>query len=114
MNNNFNSLDDNGNNIIHKLVKKNNSKILKDKLEILLEKGKLKKLVNQKNYFGYTPLHCAIKNYNQECAQILINNGADTRIITDNGYQVKWVKDKSQKGGEFQNSLKEITGIRFI
>ena len=114
MNNNFNSLDDNGNNMIHKLVKKNNSKILKEKLEILLEKGKLKNLVNQKNYFGYTPLHCAIKNHNQECAQILINNGADTRIITDNGYYVKYVKDTSQKGGKYQNNSKEITGIRFI
>jgi ankyrin repeat protein len=114
MNNNFNSLDDNGNNMIHKLVKKNNSKLLKEKLEILLEKGKLKNLVNQKNYFGYTPLHCAIKNHNQECAQILINNGADTRIITDNGYCVKYVEDTSQKGGKYQNSSKEITGIRFI
>lgn len=110
MNDNFNSLDDNGNNIIHKLVYKNNSKILKK----LLEKRKLKNLVNQKNYFGYTPLHCAIRNNNQECAQILINGGSDTKIITDDGYQVKWVKDKSQKGGEFQNSLKEIKGIRFI
>jgi len=107
-------LDSKGNNIIHKLVYKNNSKILKKKLETLFEKEELKNLINEKNYMGYTPLHCAIKNNNQECAQILINSGSDTRLITDNGYQVKWVKDKSQKGGDFQKSLKENTGIRFI
>jgi len=109
MNNNFDLLDKKGNNIIHKLIKSNNSKILKETLETLIEKGDLKKLINQKNYYGYTPLHIAINKDNQDLAQILINNGADIRILTDNGYSAKWIKEKQKK----IDSLK-IIGIRFL
>lgn len=109
MNNNFDLLDKKGNNIIHKLIKSNNSKILKKTLETLIEKGDLKKLINQKNYYGYTPLHIAINKDNQDLAQILINNGADIRILTDNGYSAKWIKEKQKK----IDSLK-IIGIRFL
>jgi ankyrin repeat protein len=108
MNNNFDLLDKKGNNIIHKLIKSNNSKILKEILETLIEKGDLKKLINQKNYYGYTPLHIAINKNNQHFAQILINNGADTRILTDNGYSAKWIKEKKKI-----DNLK-IIGIRFL
>lgn len=110
MNNNLDSLDDNGNNVIHQLVENNDSNVLKEGLETLIEKGDLKKLINQKNYIGYTPLHCAITNHNQQCAQILINNGADIRIPTDDGYRVKWTEEKKQKGG----SNKKIIGRRFL
>jgi ankyrin repeat protein len=109
MNNNFDLLDKKGNNIIHKLVKSNNSKILKETLESLIEKGDLQKLINQKNYYGYTPLHIAINKENQSFAQILINNGADIRILTDNGYSIKWIEEKQKK----IDSLK-IIGIRFL
>ena len=74
--NNINLLDKEGNNIIHKIVENNDSQILKQSLKTL-KKKELLKIINQKNYIGYTPLHCAITNHNQECAQILINNGAD-------------------------------------
>ena len=110
MNNNLDSLDEDGNNIIHKLVANNDSKILKESLKTLIEKEELKKLINQKNYTGYTPLHCAITNHNQDCAQILINNGADIKIPTDDGYRVKWSEEKDQKGG----NSKKIVGKRFI
>ena len=69
----------------------------------------MKKLINQKNYYGYTPLHIAINKDNQDLAQILINNGADIRILTDNGYSAKWIKEKQKK----IDSLK-IIGIRFL
>ena len=104
---NLDSLDNNGNNIIHKLLKNNNLKKLKKTLKILIEKGKLKNLITQKNYIGYTPLQYSIINQNQESAQILINNGADINIISDNGYYVKKLNDKL-KGS------KKIIGIRFI
>ena len=107
MNNNFNLLDKNGNNILHKLVKSNNSKMLKEILEILIEKGKLKKLINQKNYSGYTPLHIAINKNNQYLSQLLINNSADIRILTDNGYIIKQIKENKI------DSLK-IMGVRFL
>jgi len=107
MNNNFNLLDKKGNNIIHKLVTSNNSKILKETLENLIEKGDLIKLINQKNYYGYTPLHIAINKNNQPFAQILINNGADIRILTDDGYIIKQINEKKKC------SLK-IIGVRFL
>ena len=107
MNNNFNLLDKKGNNILHKLVKSNNLKMLKETLEILIEKGKLKKLINQKNYSGYTPLHIAINKNNQYLSQLLINNSADIRILTDNGYIIKQIKENKI------DSLK-IMGVRFL
>jgi ankyrin repeat protein len=107
MNNNLNFLDKKGNNILHKLVKSNNSIILKDTLENLIENGKLNNLINQKNYLGYTPLHIAINKNNQSFSQLLINNGADIRILTDNGYSIKQIKEKKI------DSLK-IIGVRFL
>ncbi len=117
MNNNLDSLDIEGNNIIHKLVENNDSKILKEGLETLIEKGEIKKLINQKNYGGYTPLHCAITNHNQKCAQILINNGADIRIPTDDGYRIKWAEEKTQVGGKNTSNYdknRKIVGKRFL
>lgn len=107
MNKNFNLLDNKGNNILHKLVKNNNLLILKETLENLIEKGKIKNLINQKNYYGYTPLHIAINKHNQSFSQLLINNGADIRILTDNGYGIKQIKEKKI------DSLK-IIGVRFL
>jgi ankyrin repeat protein len=107
MNNNFNLLDKNGNNILHKFVKSNNSKMLKETLEILIEKGKLKNLINQKNYSGYTPLHIAINKNNQHLSQLLINNNADIRILTDNGYIIKQINENKI------DNLKVI-GVRFL
>jgi ankyrin repeat protein len=107
MNNNLNFLDKKGNNILHKLVKSNNLTILKDTLENLIENGKLNNLINQKNYLGYTPLHIAINKNNQSFSQLLINNGADIRILTDNGYSIKQIKEKKI------DSLK-IIGVRFL
>jgi len=107
MNKNFNLLDNKGNNILHKLVKNNNLLILKETLENLIEKGKIKNLINQKNYYGYTPLHIAINKNNQSFSQLLINNGADIRILTDNGYVIKQIKEKKI------DSLK-IIGVRFL
>jgi ankyrin repeat protein len=105
---NLDSLDNNGNNIIHKLLKNNNLKKLKETLEILIERGDLKKLITQKNYIGYTPLQYSIINQNQEGAQILINNGADINTITDNGYYVK------KLGAKLNKDSNKIVGIRFI
>lgn len=114
INNNLDSFDNDGNNIIHKLVETNNLKTLKEGLETLIEKKKLKKLINQKNYTGHTPLHYCITNNNQECIQLLINNGANTKILTDDGHCVKWIDNKSQKGGKTYNPSKKIIGMRFI
>lgn len=114
INNNLDSFDNDGNNIIHKLVETNDSTILKEGLETLIEKKKIKKLINQKNYTGYTPLHCSITNNNQECVQLLINNGADMKILTDDGYYIKWIDNKLQKGGKNHNSSKKIIYKKII
>ena len=44
---------------------------------------------------------------NQSFSQLLINNGADIRILTDNGYSIKQIKEKKI------DSLK-IIGVRFL
>ena len=114
INNNLDSFDNDGNNIIHKLVETNDSKILKEGLETLIKKKKLKKLINQKNYIGYTPLHCSITNNNQDCVQLLINNGADIKILTDDGHYIQWIDNKSQKGGKDYNASKKIIYKKII
>lgn len=115
MNNNLNSLDEEGNNILHKLVQNNDNKIITKSLETLLEKGELFDLINQKNFKGDTPLHCAIKNNNQKCAQNLINYGASVDIVSNNGYKIKW--DNKKGGGsvdENKNLNKKIVGKRYL
>jgi hypothetical protein len=52
-------------------------------------------------------LHIAINKNNQSFSQLLINNGADIRILTDNGYSIKQIKEKKI------DSLK-IIGVRFL
>lgn len=101
----------NDENIIHKNINNYNQEKLEKELEKLLKNGELKSLINEKNFEGYTPLHCAILNKNQKCAQQLINYGADVNIPTDDGYKIKWI-NKIQKGGN--NNTKKITGKRYL
>ena len=121
MNNNLETIDQDGNNIIHKLVQNYNSKILTNSLETLLEKGELFDLINSKNFKGDTPLHCAVKNNNQECAQKLINYGASVDIVSNKGYKIKWSdkQNKNIKGGGNEettdkNLNKNIIGKRYL
>jgi ankyrin repeat protein len=95
-----------GNNIVHELVDNYNKNEIIKELENLMEKEELIKIINQKNFKGLTPLHCAIKNNNQECAQQLINYGANINIPTNDGYIIKWFH---QKGGNTK-----ITGKRYL
>jgi ankyrin repeat protein len=92
-------------NIIHNLVENNDTKTLSDYLNKLQKKGKLNKLINEKNDDGMTPLHTAIAKNNQEIADELINYGADIRIPTDTGYRIKFVK---------QTNNKKIYGNRYL
>lgn len=94
---------------IHKYIENYNYDKLKNELDRLIKKNELKEVINQKNDEGYTPLHCAILNKNQQCAQQLINYGADIYIPTNDGYQIKWISKNQQKGGG-----KKITGKRYL
>jgi ankyrin repeat protein len=84
---------------------------LEEELNRLVKKNELKELINERNYEGYTPLHCAILNKNQKCAQQLIDHGADINIPTDDGYKIKWISKNKQKGGGVK---KQISGRRFL
>ena len=86
-------------NKIHKNIEQYDYTKLEELLEDLLKNGKLKKYINQKNFEGLTPLHCAVINNNQQCVQQLINYGADINIPTNDGYKIKWSNDNKQTGG---------------
>lgn len=101
-------IDEEGNNIIHKLIENDDEKI-KLKLNYILEKGELDNLINSKNYNGLTPLHCAIYNKNQKCAKLLIDYGANINIPTDYGEKITWIDN--QKGGA---NKKKLLGKRYI
>lgn len=96
---------------IHKYIENYNYDKLEDELKQLSKKNELKELINQRNFEGYTPLHCAILNKNQKCAQQLIDHGADINIPTDDGYKIKWISKKQQKGA---GNKKQITGKRYL
>ena len=101
-------------NKIHEIIKNYDYTKLEELLEDLLTNGKLKKYINQKNFEGLTPLHYATFNNNQQCAQQLINYGADINIPTNDGYKIKWSNNninKQQTGG---NINKKIIGKRFL
>jgi ankyrin repeat protein len=95
---------------IHKYIENYNYDKLEEELNRLTKKNELKEIINERNYEGYTPLHCAILNKNQRCAQQLINHGADINIPTDDGYKIKWISKNKQKGG----GKKQIIGKRYL
>jgi ankyrin repeat protein len=96
---------------IHKYIENYNYEKLEEELKKLSKNNELKELINQRNFEGYTPLHCAILNKNQKCAQQLIDHGADINIPTDDGYKIKWISKNKQKGG---NNKKQILGKRYL
>jgi len=96
---------------IHKYIENYNYDKLEEELNRLMKKNELKEVINERNYEGYTPLHCAILNKNQKCAQQLIDHGANVNIPTDDGYKIKWISKNKQKGGSVK---KQISGRRFL
>lgn len=53
-----------------------------DCLKILINSGGDKSINDRNNWFGFTPLHCAVKRNAMECLQFLIENGGFESINT--------------------------------
>jgi len=79
----FDSIDDNGNNIIHHLSKHGDLTLMKN----VIKKNKifLNTLINQRNQEGNTPLHVAVGGGNQNVADYLIKKGCDSSICNFKG-----------------------------
>lgn len=76
---NFDSIDDEGNNICHHIAVSGDYNILK---EICNEhKPNWKAILNQRNDEGQTPLHLAVQNKKQKIAQKFIKLGAKKNIL---------------------------------
>jgi ankyrin repeat protein len=119
---NINSVDDEGNNIIHhfaqygdldlmrKVVKKNDISI--------------SCLLNQRNQDGNTPLHLAVGGGNQKLADYLVQKGANPEIcnfkgekcLQKNNLKIKNKNKNSQNGGgsDSESEDKKIIGTRKI
>tara|TARA_A100001015_G_C14833376_1_gene649473 strand:+ start:399 stop:710 length:312 start_codon:yes stop_codon:yes gene_type:complete len=81
----FKYKDHDGNNLLHLLVKKGDINLIQNILEKGLKYGFLKKMINNQNYKGNTPLHLAVKNKNNKIASILIDYGACKDIVNCKG-----------------------------
>jgi len=90
-------------NNLHELVYDNNTQKV---FKFLKSLNNPENIINLHNEFGKTPLHIAVKNNNQEIANILIKFGADTNIVDNKGQHIVWVPE--QKGGN------KIIGNRFL
>ena len=94
---------------LHDIILSNDIDNLKKTLTLLKEKKQLKNIINQYNENCMTPLHLAIEKKNQDMANLLVDFGADTNKVNQNGEIAVWYPD--QKGGNYK---KIITGKRYI
>lgn len=101
----FNTVDNNGNTILHYLCHKNDIKLLN-----FLYKNNIinKAILNKKNIInGNTCLHISVEKYGQTCTNIidyLIKIGADHTIKNNNGIYVK-CNNHNINGGSYLNFL---------
>ena len=100
---NLNEVDDDGNTFLHHLVNRGNKEYINDFLNICNKKDLKNNLINKVNCNNESPLYLAVKNENQEIAQLLYNNGANTNIISKDGLSVKF--DNTQKGGSNKKKI---------
>lgn len=100
---NINSIDDEGNNIIHHFAQYGDLDLMRK----ILKKNdiQISSLVNQRNQDGNTPLHLAVDGGNQKLADYLVIKGANPEICNFKGEKclqktnLKIKNKKNQKGG---------------
>ena len=95
--------DNNNNNILNLIIKRNNIKLMKNTLEKLLKYGSLSDIINKPNNQGNTPLHLAVKNNRVPLTNILLDYGAIKAIpnINGNTIQLGGNKNISYKGKRY-------------
>jgi len=94
----INSTDNDGNNLLHHIVLKNDIKTLTS----LVNGSNVSQIINHQNNRGDTPIHIAVRNQNEEIAKMLDNNGADLKIKNSKGENVA----SSEEEGKNQNKSK--------
>lgn len=99
----FDSVDEEGNNIIHHLSQYGDLTLMRN----VIKKNKihLGKLVNQRNQYGNTPLHLAVGGGNQKIADYLVKKGCDPSICNFKGESCQ-IKNKLIKDEKITGSRK--------
>jgi len=111
----YDSVDDNGNNIIHHLSQYGDLSLMRN----VVKKNKipLHKLLNQQNQDGNTPLHLAVGGGSQDLADYLVKKGCDSTICNFKGESCQLKNNFSKKlsgGGLNKEDNEKITGTRKI
>ena len=104
--------DKKNNNMLHYLVKLGNTNLVLKFLKMAYEKNNIKKIINEYNEEGKTPLHIAVSNNFQNIAKLLIKFGASKEIVDEKGQKVVWVPE--QKGGSIKKKVKKFFGKRYL
>ena len=104
---NFGDLDDNGNNVCHHIARYGDNKIFKH-----IRKNNSynwKQLLNQRNDFGDTPLHIAMKYNNSSLIDTFKHLGANNISNSQSNF--------NQNGGgnnKSQSNITKIKGKRYL
>lgn len=106
----LNKTDENGNTYLHHLVSCGEKEFVNDFIKVCEKKDLKNDIINKPNKYNETPLFMAVKNNNQDIAQLLYENGANPNIVNKDGLNVAY-EDKEQKGGSVK---KIIYGERII
>ena len=100
----YKTVDNNNNNILHILVKKNKQNDIKKILDKGLKYDYNKYIINMQNNEGYTPLQLSIKNNKYLITNLLLDYGAKKDVINCLGQKVI-----NQNGGN-----KKFIGKRYL
>jgi ankyrin repeat protein len=82
--------DEDGNTYLHHLVNRGNKGYVNDFLNKCGKKKLFSNIINKVNNNNESPLFLAVKNNDQDIAQLLYNKGANTKIINKDGLCVSF------------------------
>lgn len=103
----YDTKDEDGNNYLHHLVNNGKKDLVESFLNICDNK---ESVINGLNNNNESPLYLAVKNNDQDLAQLLYDNGANINNISKDGLMVKF--SNNQKGGNIKKNI--IYGTRKI
>ena len=101
---NLNGVDEEGNTYLHHLVGSGNKEYIKDFLKLCDKKNLESNLINKPNNNNETPFFLAVKNNNQEIAQMLYQNGGNPEIINKDGMNISY-DEINQNGGNIKTII---------
>lgn len=89
----------------------NNAATLSTNIEQMEYLVKLGADINIKNKQGYTPLMLAVMKSNIDMVRVLLDAGADTTLLDDNGRNAKKIGEDMMASGYYVPALKTIISI---